>query len=162
VPTLPRDQSSGKTSIETNFMFTKTHPLQSYHIDCIVGQKNQKEALLYCSAQPHVTTVRVTESNVGRKRERTGHITNISYHTYSSAEPSIMNVRSRLFVFFSMVSIVSGPRVHTSFVFSTRVCVMNSAAGGAEANAGRKNCRRVGPKINALVGKQKNGWVNAK
>jgi len=66
-----------------------------------------------------------------------------------------MNVRSRLFgFFFSMVSIVSGQRVHPAHVFSIRVCVKNMAAGGAEANAGR----RVGPKINALVRKTKE-WL---
>jgi hypothetical protein len=61
-------------------------------------------------------------------------------------------------LFFSMVSIVSDLRAHTAYVFSTRVCVMNMTAGGAEANAGRKKARGVGPKVNALV-RETEGWL---
>lgn len=106
-------------------MFTKTHPLQSYHIDCIVGQKI-KEALLSCSG--HICPSNRIDC---RKRQNRG-IVQI-YHTYSSAESSIINVRFRLFVCFSLWYLVSGPRVHTAHVFSIRVCVMDMAAGRVEA-----------------------------
>ena len=102
-PPVPKDKYSfqfsvkGKPRLKQNFMFTKTHPLQSYHIDCIASQKNQKEVLLSCSAQLHVISVRVTVERENRS------IVQI-YHTYSSAESSIINVRFRLFGFFSMVS----------------------------------------------------------
>jgi hypothetical protein len=58
-----------KCDLGRNSCLQKTHPSQSYHMDCIVGQKI-KEALQSCSAQPHVTSARVTELNV--ERERTG------------------------------------------------------------------------------------------
>ena len=49
-----------------------------------------------------------------------------------------MNVQFRLFVCFSLWYLVSGLRVHTAHVFSIRVCVVDIAAGWAEANAGRR------------------------
>lgn len=59
------------------------------------------------------------------------HSTNISYQNVLHHQV----VDNELFdlvclFFFSMVSIVSDLRVHTAYVFSTRVCVTNMAAGG--------------------------------
>lgn len=45
--------------------------------------------------------------------------------------------------------------MHTAYVFSIRVCVMDIVAGGAEANAGRRRGRKV---IDALVRKTKE-WL---
>jgi hypothetical protein len=144
---MPRDKYSSKqASIET-----KLHVYKNTSITIVPYRLHRESKKIKkgrsCPAQLSHTSY-LSEC---RERENRG-IVQI-YHTYSSAESSMINVRFRLFGFFSLWYLVSGLRVHTAHVFSIRGCVMDMPAGRAEANAGRRRA-----KIDALVRKTKE-WL---
>ena len=91
---------------------------------------------------------------------RTVIVSNTFESTYASIETITESNIFAGFV-FSLWYLVSSLRVHAAYIFSIRVCVMNIAARGAEANANRRRGkRRVGSKIDeeskGMVGQMQN------